>query len=492
VTRVAELPVALEPESETPLYVQLARGLAADVRRGRLRPGAALPGTRTLATALGVHRNTVLAAYAELVAEGWVRARPGGGTFVSEALPEPAQRRFSNRAPRDGVPDEPAFALRPELPSSLPLEMPPAELVLLGGVPDLRLLPTVLLARAYRRALKQKPSARLGYGFSAGEPRLREALAELVSRRRALAARAENVLVTRGSQMALDLVARTLCKPGDAVAVESLGYRPAWRALTGAGARLVPIPVDRRGLVVEALARAVAAHRIRAVYVTPHHQYPTLAVLSPGRRLELLELAARERFAVIEDDYDHEFHYEGRPVLPLASADTHGSVVYLGTLSKILAPGLRIGFVVGPARLVERLTRERFAVDRQGDHVVEAAVAELLEDGDVERHARKMRRAYLERRDALVEALERNLGARFEPVVPAGGMALWGRARGADVEAWRERALARGVLFMTARQFAFDGRARPYVRLGFAALDPRELDEAARRLSAAWPRRPTA
>ncbi|HEX6276211.1 MAG TPA: PLP-dependent aminotransferase family protein [Polyangiaceae bacterium] len=488
-TRPAELPIALDPAGETPLYLQLARGLAADVRRGRLRPGAALPGTRTLAAALGVHRNTVLAAYAELVAEGWLRARPGGGTFVCESLPEPALRRFSKRPPRDGIPGEPAFALRQELEPTLALETPPAELVMLGGTPDLRLLPTALLARAYRRALKHEPNLRLGYGLVAGEPRLREALAELVSRRRALAARAENVLVTRGSQMALDLVARALCRPGDAVAVETLGYRPAWRALTGAGARLVPIPVDRNGVVVEALARAVAAHRIRAVYVTPHHQYPTLAVLSPGRRMELLELAAREGFAIIEDDYDHEFHYEGRPVVPLASADARGSVIYLGTLSKILAPGLRIGFVVGPERLIERLTRERFAVDRQGDHVLEAAVAELLEDGEVERHARKMRRAYHERRDALVDALERNLGGRFEPIVPSGGMALWGRARGADVEEWRERALARSVLFMTARDFAFDGRARPYVRLGFAALGPRELGEAARRLAAAWPRR---
>jgi GntR family transcriptional regulator/MocR family aminotransferase len=489
VARPAELPIALDPRVETPLYVQLARGLAGDIRRGRLRPGAALPGTRTFAATLGVHRNTVLAAYAELVAEGWVAARPGGGTFVSESLPEPGRRHFSKHAPRDGIALEPAFALRPELEPALPLEIPSAELVLLGGIPDLRLLPTTLLARAYRRALKQRPTVRLGYGLPAGEPRLREALAELVSRRRALAARAENVLVTRGSQMALDLVARALCEPGDAIAVEALGYRPAWRALAGAGARLVPIPVDRQGLVVAALARIAAKSRIRAVYVTPHHQYPTLAVLSPGRRMELLELAARRDFAVIEDDYDHEFHYEGRPILPLASADSRGSVVYLGTLSKILAPGLRIGFVVGPERFVERLTRERFAVDRQGDHVLEAAVAELLEDGEVERHARKMRRAYHERRDALVAALERNLGDRFEPVVPAGGMALWGRARGADVDAWRERALARGVLFMTARDFAFDGRSRPYARFGFAALTARELDEAARRLSAAWPRK---
>jgi GntR family transcriptional regulator/MocR family aminotransferase len=488
VTSRRELPLSIQPGAPSPLYVQIARALSNDVKRGRLRPGAALPGTRTLAHKLGVHRNTVLAAYAELVAEGWLEARQGGGTFVSRSLPELAARRFSGRAPRRGMPDELGFALHRETDPELVTEVPHAELVMLGGIPDLRHVPTAALARAYRRALRAQPSTRLDYGLVAGEPRLREAIAEFVSRRRGLAARAENVIITRGSQMALDLVARALCGPGDAVAVEALGYRPAWRALSAAGARLVPIPVDADGLVVSALERVAARERIRAVYVTPHHQYPTLAVLSPGRRLELLELAARERIAVVEDDYDHEFHYEGRPILPLASVDARGSVVYVGTLSKVLAPGLRIGFVVAPTPLIERLTRERFAVDRQGDHVLEAAVAELVEDGELERHSRKMRRLYLARRDALVAALRRHLGTRFEPIVPAGGMALWGRAVGrVDIERWRTQCLARGVLFMTARAFAFDSRARPFARLGFAALTEPELEEAVRRMADAWP-----
>jgi GntR family transcriptional regulator / MocR family aminotransferase len=484
-----ELALALDSDENSPLYVRIARALAGDVRRGRLRPGERLPGSRSLSGALGVHRNTVLAAYAELVAEGWVVARPGGGTFVSELIPEARARRFSARAPsRVGLPAEPAFPLRADNDLGAAPALPNVKFSMLGGVPDLRLVPVTLLGRAYARVLRRGPKRMLGYGPAEGEPALREALAALVSQRRAVAARAENVIVTRGSQMGLELVTRALCAPGDAVAVEALGYRPAWRVLSAAGVRLLPIPVDRGGLVVSELARVVARERVRALYVTPHHQYPTTAVLAPGRRIELLELARRERFAILEDDYDHEFHYEGRPVLPLASADVHGSVVYFGTLSKVLAPGLRLGFVVAGEKLVQRLARERFSIDRQGDHVLEAAVAELVTDGELERHVRKMRRLYRSRRDALVDALERELGARFEAHVPAGGMALWGHAAGrVDVEAWRAQALERGVFIMTAKDFAFDGRPRPFARIGFAGLDEAELREAVRRLSAAWP-----
>jgi GntR family transcriptional regulator/MocR family aminotransferase len=481
--------ITLERSGSTPLYAQIARALSAEVRRGRLRPGAELPGSRSLAELVGVHRNTVLAAYAELIAEGWLVTRAGGGTFVSSLLPESVLRRGQTHE-RSGPLIEPGFSLRSEPEPKLETELPVVRYPLLGGVPDLRLAPGALLSRAYRRVLKARASSLLAYGDVAGEPRLREALAGLVSRRRAVVARAENVLVTRGSQMALELCARVVCSPGDRVAVEALGYATAFRVFSSAGCRLVPIPVDRSGLSVAALAQACEREPIRAVYLTPHHQYPTTVVLSAARRLELLALAARQRMAILEDDYDHEFHYEGRPVLPLASADAHANVIYLGTLSKVLAPGLRIGFVVAPERLIERLARERFGIDRQGDHVLEAAVAELIEEGTLEAHVRKMRRVYLARRDAFVDSLARRLGGCFEYVVPSGGMALWGRALGdVDVEAWSARALEREVLLMTAQKFALDGRVRPFVRLGFAALSEPELDEAVRRLAEAWPKR---
>jgi GntR family transcriptional regulator/MocR family aminotransferase len=359
-----------------------------------------------------------------------------------------------------------------------------------GGVPDVRLVPRVLLARALRRTLTL-PSApqALAYGDPRGDARLRAALADLVRETRAIPAQLDDVLVTRGSQMALALVARAVVPRGGVIAVEAIGYPPAWSAFRDAGARVVPVPVDRQGLDVRRLEVLASATALGAVYVTPHHQYPTTATLSPGRRIALLELARRHRFAIIEDDYDNELHYAGRPVLPLASADAHGSVVYVGTLSKVLAPGLRLGFVVAAPPVLERIARERFILDRQGDHVGERAAAELLEDGSLARHVRRMRRIYLGRRDDLVVLLGRTFGERLDVLVPPGGTALWARVRlpPAAVAAWERRALAQGVAFMAGGRFSFHGRGLPFARLGFASLDSHELREAVRRLGRAFP-----
>jgi GntR family transcriptional regulator/MocR family aminotransferase len=299
---------------------------------------------------------------------------------------------------------------------------------------------------------------------------------------RALSVDAEDVLVTRGSQMALSLIAQSLLGPDDVVAVEALGYTPAWAALRQTGARLVAVPVDEEGLSVAQLASLCERGKIRAVYLTPHHQYPTTVQLSPSRRLELLALAERERLAIIEDDYDHEFHYEGRPLLPLKSADYAGNVVYVGTLSKVFAPGVRVGYVIAPAPLRAEMLSRRGYLDRQGDTITELALAELFEDGELARHTRRARRIYEQRREHFVELLRRQLGHVLSFSVPTGGMALWARAQGVDVPGWLSACERGGVAFQAGTQFRFDGAASPFVRLGFACLNEAELGEAVRRM----------
>lgn len=223
----------------------------------------------------------------------------------------------------------------------------------------------------------------------------------------------------------------------------------------------------------------------RAVYVTPHHRYPTTVTMTAARRLASMALAAKERMAVLEDDCDHEFHYDGRPVLPIANADTRGLVVYVGTFSNVLAPGFRTGFVVAPAPLVDRMAGARVLVDRQGDLVLEAALAELLEEGALERHIRRVRRIYRARRDAFLEDVERMLSPWLHVEPPRGGTAVWARVRGVDVDAWGEAALARGVPFQPGRRFALGGRAQRFARMGFVALSDRERVRAFRELAAA-------
>lgn len=478
---------AADGDADQPLFLRIARAISADIRRGRLSPGARLPGSRELAHTLAVHRNTVLAAYRELLSEGWLEPHHGRGTFVSAQLPEREPRSFrkarrvaASNAPRErrlGF-DLPASPLGPIGGRSYPKHV----LRMFGGLPDLREVPHEALARALRRVLRRNADL-LGYSHPAGHPQLQEAVAGLLRTSRGLAISARDVCVVRGSQMGLALAAESMLRPGDVVAIEALGYRPAWQALLRAGANLHAVPVDAQGLSVDKLAALCEREDVRAVYVTPHHHYPTTVPLAPGRRLQLLDLAKRKRFAILEDDYDHEFHYEGRPLLPLASADDAGSVVYVGTLSKVFAPGLRIGYVVAPPPVLQELTRRRFYLDRQGEHVTEAALAELIEDGELQRHTRRMRRQYQARRDACAELLRRELGHALEFEVPNGGMALWARASAdIDVEAWLERAERAGVVFQSEQQFRWDGAPGRHLRLGYAPLTEAELKVAVERL----------
>jgi GntR family transcriptional regulator/MocR family aminotransferase len=420
-----------------------------------------------------VSRNTVVAAFDELVAQGWVSSQGAAGTFVAAELPD----RHVLGARAAGLARRPTYELAQRDPTLSPIAAEGARVLLSAGVPDPRLFPRIAMARAYRRALRSRAAtSALDYGSPLGTDGLRAAIATMLRATRAIPVGPEHVMITRGSQMALDLAARALIRPGDVAAVEYLGYQPAWRALEYAGARLAGVDVDAHGLVVDALPG-----RIRCVYTTPHHQYPTTVLMSPGRRLALLERARRERFAIIEDDYDHEFHFDGRPVAPLASTDGAGSVIYVGSLSKILAPGVRIGFVAAPEPVVSALAAMRGAVDRQGDHVLELAIADLVEDGEIQRHAHKLRRVYAARRDAFVELLRKQLGGVLETTLPAGGITLWARvADDVPLERWRTRALEMGVAFATARDLALDRKPRPFIRLAFARYNEAELAAATR------------
>ncbi|WP_266171907.1 PLP-dependent aminotransferase family protein [Dyella subtropica] len=482
-----ELAIALDPGRELPLFLQLAGTIADDIRCGRLKPGEALPGSRELALRLGVNRNTIVAGYSELVAEGLVSTRIGGGTFVGEpAAPPPDAPAMTEQTP--------TYSLMPPLPLPMAGHAPaPGVLMMSNGAPDARLFPARALARAFRRAIEHRGRSLLVAPHPCGHIRLRTELAAMLARTRGLLATPDNLMVTRSIEQGIDLVARTLIGPGDTVAVEAFGYPPAWSVLKLAGAQLVPIAVDSGGLDVDALEALLRQQTIRAVFLTPHHQFPTTTVMSPARRARLAELALQHGFAIIEDDYDHEFHYEGKPILPIAAGAGRANVVYIGSLSNLLAPGVSTGFVVAPPAVFARLQSMRAASDARSDAAMECAIAELFEDGELLRHVRRMRRTYAARRDALAEALTRHLGGAVHFRLPEGGMGLWVRADdGIDVARWSRDGEREGVLFFDARRYDFHQRAQSFLRLGFTYHDESELDDAVRRMARAlsrqtWP-----
>jgi GntR family transcriptional regulator/MocR family aminotransferase len=279
--------------------------------------------------------------------------------------------------------------------------------------------------------------------------------------------------------MALFLAASAVIEPGAAIAVERPGYPLAWAAFRAAGASVIGIPVDRGGIDVDALEQ-LAKHnrRLQAIYVTPHHQYPTTVTLGAARRLRLLESARRHGLVVIEDDYDNEYRFDGRPVLPLAArADKDLSIIYLGSLSKLLAPGIRIGYAVAPPKILREMVDRREVLDRQGDLPLENALATLIADGTIKRHARKARRIYHARRDHLARLLSNRFSDAAEFTLPAGGLAIWLRLnQGLSAETWAANAAKLGLSVLPGLHFELDTIRPPEAfRLGFANLNEREL-----------------
>ncbi|WP_046242569.1 MocR-like pyridoxine biosynthesis transcription factor PdxR [Hymenobacter terrenus] len=467
-----------------PVYVQISELLANEIRRGRLLPGTALPGTRELAKQLGVNRKTAVLAYDELLAQGWLESQHTRGTFVSSRLPESTPTAFAPATDRPG--ETPGFKWQDPFEPELPGAAVPGALIFNDGTPDARLAPIATLASAYRRVLQGRGRRnQLGYDSPLGSLPLREALSRMLNQDRGLSTTPDGICLTRGTQMALYLTAHLLIKPGDVVAVENPGYPPAWQTFRLLGAELAPVPVDAEGLCVDDLEQLCRSRPVRALYLTPHHQFPTTVTLKAARRVQLLALAARYGLAIIEDDYDHEFHYDYQPLLPLASADPHGVVIYISSLSKLIAPALRVGYVTGPAAFVEALGRLRALIDRQGDTVLEQAVAELIEEGEIKRHARRAHAEYHTRRDTLAQILRQLPGNQLDFVLPAGGMALWVKFQdGVDLERVAEELAQRKVIITPGSRYYLAPPATNALRMGYAALTPQELTQGVEQLGA--------
>jgi GntR family transcriptional regulator/MocR family aminotransferase len=342
----------------------------------------------------------------------------------------------------------------------------------------MRLAPLEDLSRAYRsQLLTGTPYLRLGYGDTTGAFRLRQVLSSYLSETRGLNCTPENILIVRGSVMGMYLASTGFLQPGDTVVVGEWNWSGANMNFEQAGARLLTIPVDGEGIIVDALEDICRREPVRMVYVTSHHHYPTTVALCAERRAQLLRLAEEYGFIIFEDDYDYDFHYLGKPLLPLAGADRAGMVLYCGSFTKAIAPAFRVGYLVGPEDAIRHLAKLRRIIDRQGDMILENALADLLVSGIIQRHLRKALRAYKERRDIFCALLQTQLGNQVQFQAPDGGMAVWTHFDPAiDLKKLSRQALQQD-LYVSDGLLHHPGTPLPHAtRLGFASSTPQELE----------------
>lgn len=440
---------------------------------GRLPGEARLPSTRVLAKSLGVARNTVAIAVDHLLAEGYVYARTGVGTFVNPRAGRVAVPRVRTISPLTPVPlwsgDTPEV---PDLTRNRP------SYDFRSGIPDDSRFPYSAWRRLVSGAIRRFSDAAV-YADPAGPPGLRAAIARHLYASRGLGVSPDDLIVINGVQQALTLAAQVLVQPGDIVAVEDPGYPPARRAFEAARATVVPVPVDGHGIVVSRLPA-----RARLVYVTPAHQFPLGVRMSLARRTALLDWARDTDAAVIEDDYDTDFRFGSRPIDALHTLDDVGRVIYVGSFSKTMLPTLRVGYCVAPPTLLEALRRCRFVADWHGSATTQLALAGFIDEGGLAAHVRRMRRDYEQRRDRISMILDHDFRSYLRPIPTAAGLhlAAWcPDATHETVEAWVANAAEEGVGVQSIGSFA-EGPVAPALVLGFGAIPLERIDEGLRRL----------
>jgi GntR family transcriptional regulator/MocR family aminotransferase len=443
------------------VYMQIADAIIHAVKTGKLQSGDPLPGSRQLAIQLKLNRNTVIDALNLLQAEGWLVSKERKGTFIADHLP--VVKGFKDHKPK---------------PAAVQI-IPAPNIIFDDGLPDTRIAPIKELAAAYRQIFNRKGCWQMmGYSEGSDDLEFRNAIVQMLNYKRGMRLSVDEIFITRGSQMAMYLCAHCLLKKGDFVAVENPGYKPAWLAFKHAGAQLLPIGVDAEGLKIEELKTFLRTGKtIKAIYLTPHHQFPTTVTLSLPRRLELISLSNQYGFTIIEDDYDHEFHFGSRPVLPISSLENVKHFIYIGTMSKIVAPALRIGYLASSSPLIEKVAQLRKIIDSQGDNMMEQAVLQLINDGHIKRHLRRATLLYKNKRDIFERMIYEHLGDQVNFQKPEGGLAFWLEPKQpVSMAGLSQSLLAKGVQIISPEAFSYAGAVNG-MRLGYASLTEEKLED---------------
>ncbi|MBN3761718.1 PLP-dependent aminotransferase family protein [Burkholderia sp. Ac-20365] len=482
--------IHISVEGRHDLAGQIYRQLRAGIIEGRLAGNTQLPSTRDLATQLGVSRKTTLDVFERLLAEGFLHAKPGSGTFVAEGFQRlPAEKPAHARAAQDATEPtsssaraQPIWRTVPEVLGPQPTPGTPYDFI--GGITDKSHFPFDVWRRCVNHALRVQARGRGTYRDAAGEQELRLAISRYLAFNRAVASNWEDVIVTQGAQHALDLIARVTLRPGDVAAIEDPCYPPARACLTAVGAKVAAVPVDAEGLIVSKLPK-----NARLVYVTPSHQFPLGMPMSLARRVELLEWAQARDAVIIEDDYDCEFRFEGRPMEPLKSLDRAGLVAYVGTFSKTIFPELRVGYMVPPASLFDTLCKARQIGDWHGCSLTQTALSSFMLNGDFAKHLKRMHKLYAARRAVLLTHLQGDLARWFEPIAPTAGIHMAALLKAPLTEAnVIEAARGESIALHGLAPFYVRAKPRPGLVFGYGGIEAEQIDGALVTLAKLLPR----
>jgi len=484
--------IVINRTAAAPVYQQIANGLIKLIREGIIKPGASLPGSRQLAALLDVHRKTIDSAYEELFIQDWITIIPRKGAQVSQHLPEIRPHDFKGARPGIAYSNDASFPYLRFTPTApLPAKGDGLRPVINDGFPDPRIAPIDLLLREYRRLFNQSSYRRFTMmGDQAGSINLRTAIIQFLSETRGLTLTVDNILITRGAQMAIFMAARMIIRPGSTVLVGSPNYFMADAIFRQFGATLVRVPMDENGMDIGFIEKYCSHQTPGLLYIIPHHHHPTTVTLSAERRMRLLQLIDQYQFPVIEDDYDYDFHYAGGPILPLASAGHKGNVIYIGSLTKSIAPPIRVGYLIAPANFIEQAAQLRRMIDIRGDSLLEEALAHLFKQGDMQKHLKRSVKLYHQRRDLLCRLLEQELGDIVSFQKPQGGLALWTKFRSDyPLPVIAAQAARNGLMINDGRMYDVDDQRFNALRIGFASMNEKELEETVRLLKQSLPHR---
>lgn len=480
--------VSLDKASSQPLHRQLYGAIRSAVLQGTLLPGTRIPSTRDLSASLGISRNTVVAAFEQLIAEGYLESRVGDGCYVSQAVMESLPTRqheipqcIEQKTPMPGLSERGLTIMH--MPANSNSDEGEVRAFRVGG-PGIDEFPVRIWSRLTAHHWRRSAKLLIGYGSNLGYAPLRQAISAYLGASRGVQCSPEQVIITSGAQEAFQLIAFLLLNPGDAVWTENPGYRGARAALLVAGARLIPVPVDDQGLDLEAGIRVYPTARM--AYVTPSHQYPMGVTMSLARRLALIDWARRAGAWIIEDDYDSEFRYHSRPLASLQGLDGGQCVVYIGTFSKILFPALRLGYMVIPEALVDRFQAVLQPLNHHLPGVEQAVLTDFLTEGHLARHIRHMRQLYAERQQFLIETIQTILGPDLQIGTTEAGLHVTGLlAEGLDDRAVSTAALRCGIEAPALSSYSLEPLAQGGLVLGYAGLSSAQIRAGVESLSKA-------